>query len=955
MPFRKVQVSLKAREAMSRGSPSGQSAMGNRQLVPSAPPGRGRNSLLNRPTKKNGLALNKAVGDAGFQKKSSSGGITTVGTTGMIPFQRASRREPHVEPQATDGYKKMVLKKNDVSQKHSTEQHDNENNNPTFGNSNEKGISSASDSKTLPVQNNQKTRPADLQGGQSHTRSVRPKLKRPSVPKDQINSGSSPRTSNRSGATKGVLGANDRKPREVEVVGVSTTSPRRRIVRRKSQTLAAERKGDTNDVQLSSSIKENERTDGVPVSSLEVTANGDNPQDNLASSHAVENSLDSSRPMTRTRTQPLNQNLPESRLRTELAVGNDTSRYNSNEKSEEFSRPEGTRPFSRSRAQPLDQSLPENLLRSESTMGSGVARQTSNGQSENISRSSNEIPSEMLPRPLSSATVPLRSSLSRNGNSQIRFETGRPTIQPATAVATDLHESSQSHVTVGQERQPNSVRRSHERLGAGSDGTSMGERPRLVRQSVSSLTSRARPREIIDVNSAVSDLTTRVPRSPRTQPGTVGTNSRTDVTSSRAELDNVSTVEDIWVPQTSPAGRNPVSSIRGQTPNSSTHLPLSSEPSITPQGGRSESPDVVFRDSPVTGLLHRRQSRLSSSDNERYPSVRNTTRNAPTIPSRSGLYRALSVNDDTANDTNTTEINRTNTPSQNQRDTRTHSRIENIDHDDVVSWRQIEREHSYPSREPRQRLIYQDRNRGRETILNRNTSGHRVVPPSMDSVPDVADEQEFPPLGGSSSVSRGLLDGTTQVQASSGTGPDYGFTSRNRRSETPPPTPTPGRNPSEERLAEDDPMHMVDHLVLLASPIFGPLMLQASPAVLFNMLSRARRDFGGEFVELLIENVVLNLLAQHTFDATNPTQNNNGAPPPADQETIESLEKVTVTKQMVSEDAFCSICHCEYMLEEILDQLPCKHNFHNKCITVWLQKSGTCPVCRHKLYTDSVD
>ncbi|XP_054751767.2 E3 ubiquitin-protein ligase RNF12-like [Lytechinus pictus] len=899
MPFRRVQVSQKPRDAVSRRSshsPLRQSAMGNRQLTPSAPPGRGKNSLLNKPTRKNVLHVNRAVGDGGFQKKSSSGAVTTVGTTGMIPFQRASRREPHVEPQATEVSKKLVSKKNDVSHRQSLEQQDSGTSNLT--NSKERSSASTSDSKTL-------------QSGGSNTRSVRPKLKRPSVPKDQIKtSRSSQKTSNHTGAINVDSGANGRNPSEVELVNVTSTSPRRRIVRRKSQTTAAERKNDNDDVHLASSINENERTNDVSLSSFEVNGVEDDQLDIVSLSLDVGNSPNNNIPVPRTVSQPSDENLPER-----------TVRNNASEHSEETPRLDNRRPLSRS--QPLNQTLPEGYHRP------GTARQTSNEESENNLRRQTELPSEMLPRPLS------------------QFETGRPTFQPATAIATDFHESSQ--VTSGQDRQPNSVRRSLERLGTGSERSITGERSRLARQSALGLSSRGRPREMIDVNSAVSELTTTVPQSPRTQPGRVGRNSR-------LEASTASTEEDVWVPRLRPDSGDSTSPLHDQNPNSSTQLPFSSEASSV-HHGRSESPNVVFRDSPVTGLLHRRHSRLSSSENETYPSVRNTTRNAPTVPSRSGLYRALSLNNDntSASESNASEITTTIIPSQNQRGTRTNSRIGNIDNDDVASWRQIEREHSYPSREPRQRLIYQDRNRGHETILNRNTSGHRIVPPSIDSFPDISDEQEFPPLGNPASPAGAFRNGSGQVQTSQGSGSDYGFTARNRRSETPPPTPTPGRDPPEERLTGDDPMPMVDHLVLLASPIFGPLMLQASPAVLFNMLSRARRDFGGEFVELLIENVVLNLLAQHTFDGANQTQNNNGAPPPASQETIESLEKVTVTKQMVSDDAFCSICHCEYMMDEVLDQLPCKHNFHNHCITVWLKKSGTCPVCRHKLYTDSVD
>ena len=49
----------------------------------------------------------------------------------------------------------------------------------------------------------------------------------------------------------------------------------------------------------------------------------------------------------------------------------------------------------------------------------------------------------------------------------------------------------------------------------------------------------------------------------------------------------------------------------------------------------------------------------------------------------------------------------------------------------------------------------------------------------------------------------------------------------------------------------------------------------------------------------------------------------------------------------------CAIC-LENMIEEninpLLFLLPCRHSFHNDCITAWLKKSSTCPLCRSVVY-----
>ena len=32
-----------------------------------------------------------------------------------------------------------------------------------------------------------------------------------------------------------------------------------------------------------------------------------------------------------------------------------------------------------------------------------------------------------------------------------------------------------------------------------------------------------------------------------------------------------------------------------------------------------------------------------------------------------------------------------------------------------------------------------------------------------------------------------------------------------------------------------------------------------------------------------------------------------------------------------------------------LTTLPCFHSFHTACCRQWLQQSGTCPVCKHRI------
>ncbi|XP_035166423.1 E3 ubiquitin-protein ligase Praja-2 [Oxyura jamaicensis] len=73
------------------------------------------------------------------------------------------------------------------------------------------------------------------------------------------------------------------------------------------------------------------------------------------------------------------------------------------------------------------------------------------------------------------------------------------------------------------------------------------------------------------------------------------------------------------------------------------------------------------------------------------------------------------------------------------------------------------------------------------------------------------------------------------------------------------------------------------------------------------------------------------------------------AHPPATKESIDCLPQIIVTDDHNGQDQCCTICCSEYVKDEILTELPCHHLFHKPCVTLWLQKSGTCPVCRHVL------
>jgi hypothetical protein len=46
----------------------------------------------------------------------------------------------------------------------------------------------------------------------------------------------------------------------------------------------------------------------------------------------------------------------------------------------------------------------------------------------------------------------------------------------------------------------------------------------------------------------------------------------------------------------------------------------------------------------------------------------------------------------------------------------------------------------------------------------------------------------------------------------------------------------------------------------------------------------------------------------------------------------------------------CAICLDDQKINENWSILNCAHEFHNKCISDWLQRDNTCPTCRHLVY-----
>ena len=49
----------------------------------------------------------------------------------------------------------------------------------------------------------------------------------------------------------------------------------------------------------------------------------------------------------------------------------------------------------------------------------------------------------------------------------------------------------------------------------------------------------------------------------------------------------------------------------------------------------------------------------------------------------------------------------------------------------------------------------------------------------------------------------------------------------------------------------------------------------------------------------------------------------------------------------------CSICLDNYAPGDVLIQLPCHHDYHERCISTWLVRHPTCPLCARSIVVNS--
>jgi len=75
-----------------------------------------------------------------------------------------------------------------------------------------------------------------------------------------------------------------------------------------------------------------------------------------------------------------------------------------------------------------------------------------------------------------------------------------------------------------------------------------------------------------------------------------------------------------------------------------------------------------------------------------------------------------------------------------------------------------------------------------------------------------------------------------------------------------------------------------------------------------------------------------------------------GGAPAASRDDLQRLNPEPFKKTMRENNSQCSVCLCDFEIDEEVIQLPnCKHIFHPPCVLRWLEMHDSCPICRTPL------
>uniref|UniRef100_M4EDI9 RING-type E3 ubiquitin transferase n=1 Tax=Brassica campestris TaxID=3711 RepID=M4EDI9_BRACM len=77
---------------------------------------------------------------------------------------------------------------------------------------------------------------------------------------------------------------------------------------------------------------------------------------------------------------------------------------------------------------------------------------------------------------------------------------------------------------------------------------------------------------------------------------------------------------------------------------------------------------------------------------------------------------------------------------------------------------------------------------------------------------------------------------------------------------------------------------------------------------------------------------------------------------PASKSSVGSMPRVVIGgDKEAGGGGGCSICLEEWSEGDVAAEMPCKHEFHSKCVEEWLGRHATCPLCRYEMPVEEVE
>lgn len=104
----------------------------------------------------------------------------------------------------------------------------------------------------------------------------------------------------------------------------------------------------------------------------------------------------------------------------------------------------------------------------------------------------------------------------------------------------------------------------------------------------------------------------------------------------------------------------------------------------------------------------------------------------------------------------------------------------------------------------------------------------------------------------------------------------------------------------------------------------------------------------------ILEHLFQVLLGQTFTTEILMTSDAPSSPPPASEKVIDNLFETRISQGDLERDGNreCCVCFVEYEEGGHACRLPCGHTFHRSCVSEWLRKNCSCPVCRYEIRTD---